>query len=303
MKKLGFIGLGVMGLPMCKNLLNAGYSVTVWNRTASKMKEPVSFGATEAHSPKEVAQKSDVVIIMVGDSPDVEEVALGPSGIIEGSKPGLIVIDMSSISPIATRHIAEAFEKKGVKMLDAPVSGGDIGAREATLSIMVGGPKNIYEDCIPIFKTLGKQITYMGKTGSGQAAKLCNQVICALHIQAVCEGLILGAKLGLDLEGLLQVLTAGYANSRILSHLGPKMVDRDFRPGFKMLHQVKDLKNALNTAATMNLPLPCTSLVYQLFRAVGAMGLEEKGTQASILVIEKLAEQELSRSSLKRNLG
>jgi len=210
--------------------------------------------------------------------------------VIEGARPGLVVVDMSSISPIATHRIAEALEKKGAKMLDAPVSGGDIGAREATLSIMVGGPKDVYEECLPIFKALGKQITYMGETGAGQATKLCNQVICALHIQAVCEGLILGVKLGLDLERLLQVVTAGYANSRILSHLGPKMINRDFRPGFKMRHQLKDLKNALTTAASLKLPLPCTALVYQLFRAVEAMGLEEQGTQAAILIMEKLAE-------------
>lgn len=293
MKKIGFIGLGLMGMPMAKNLLKAGYPVTVWNRTASKMEEPVSLGAEAAASPKEVAEKSDVVIIMVGDSLDVEAVVLGPSGVIEGACPGLIVVDMSSISPIATRCIAEALAEKRVKMLDAPVSGGDIGAREATLSIMVGGPKDVYEECLPIFQALGKQITYMGETGSGQATKLCNQVICALHIQAVCEGLILGAKLGLDLERLLQVVTAGYANSRILSDLGPKMISRDFRPGFKMRHQLKDLKNALTTAASLKLPLPCTALVDQLFRSVEAMGLEERGTQAAILVMEKLARQKV----------
>jgi len=227
---------------MSKNLLKAGFPLVVWNRTASKMKEVIALGATPANSPKEVAEKSDVVIIMVGDSPDVEEVVLGPSGVIEGAKPGLIVIDMSSISPIVTRHISEVLAKKGVKMLDAPVSGGDIGAKQATLSIMVGGPKEVFQECLSIFKALGKQITYMGETGSGQATKLCNQVICALHIQAVCEGLILGAKLGLDLDKLLQVLTSGYANSCILSHLGPKILERDFKPGFKMHHQLKDLK-------------------------------------------------------------
>jgi len=296
MKKIGFIGLGIMGMPMCENLLKASYSVTVWNRTASKMRALISLGATPANSPKDVAQKSDIVIIMVSDSPDVEEVVLGPSGIIGGAKSGLIIIDMSSISPITTRRIAETLKKKDVEMLDAPVSGGEIGAREASLSIMVGGPKNVYEECKPIFKALGKQITYMGETGSGQAAKLCNQAICALHIQAVCEGLILGAKLGLDPNKLLQVVTAGYANSRILSHLGPKIIERDFKPGFKMLHQLKDIKNALETAASRNLPLPCTSLVYQLFLGVKAMGFEEKGTQAAILVIEKLGEQKLSEA-------
>jgi len=294
MKKIGFIGLGVMGGPMAKNLLAAGYPLTVWNRTRSKMEEPVSLGASAAGSPREVAENSDVAIIMVGDSPDVEEVVLGPSGVIEGARPGLVVIDMSSISPIATRRIAEALAEKGVKMLDAPVSGGDIGAREATLSIMVGGPEDVYEDCLPIFEALGKQITHMGEIGSGQATKLCNQVICGLHIQAVCEGLILGARLGLDLERLLQVVTAGYANSRILSHLGPKMVERDFRPGFRMRHQLKDLKNALNTAAALKAPLPCTAQVQQLFRAIEADGLEEEGTQASILTMEKLAGHKLT---------
>jgi 3-hydroxyisobutyrate dehydrogenase len=291
LKKIGFIGLGVMGAPMCRNLLEAEYSVNVWNRTASKMKELVSFGALPCKSPKEVAEKSNIVIIMVGDSPDVEKVVLGPSGIIEGASEGLVVVNMSSTSPAADRHLAEVLEERGVKMLDAPVSGGEIGAREATLSIMVGGQKDVYEECLPVFQALGSKITYMGESGSGQATKLCNQVICGLNIQAVCEGLILGAKLGLDLERLLDVLTAGYANSRILSDLGPKMIKKDFRAGFRMRHQLKDLKNALETAAELRLPLPCTSLVYQLFLAVAAMGQEENGTQTSILVMEKLAEK------------
>ena len=182
-------------------------------------------------------------------------------------------------------------------MLDAPVSGGEIGAHEASLSIMVGGPADVYERCVPILEALGKQITYMGESGSGQSTKLCNQVICAMHIQAVCEALILGAKLSLDPKKLLQVVTAGYANSRILSHLGPKMIEGDFKPGFKMCHQLKDLKNALDTAAALNMPLPCTSVVHQLFRAVGAMGLEQSGTQASILIMEKLAEQRMNKNA------
>jgi len=176
-------------------------------------------------------------------------------------------------------------------MLDAPVSGGDIGAKQATLSIMVGGPNHIFEACLPIFKVLGKQIIYMGETGMGQATKLCNQVICGLHIQAACEGLILGIKLGLDPERLLQVITKGYANSRILSHLGPKMVERDFKPGFKMRHQQKDLKNALEAAASFGIPLPCTALVHQIFRAIEAAGLGEQGTQTAILIMEKLSEK------------
>jgi 3-hydroxyisobutyrate dehydrogenase len=279
---------------MCRNLLKARYTVNVWNRTASKMKEQVSAGALPCGSPKEVAEKSDIIIVMVGDSPDVEQVVLGPSGIIEGASAGLVVVDMSSTSPTAAQRLAGVLEERSVKMLDAPVSGGEIGAREATLSIMVGGQKDVYEECLPVFQALGKKITYMGESGSGQATKLCNQVICGLHIQAVCEGLILGAKLGLDLEHLLDVVTAGYANSRILSDLGPKMVERDFRPGFRMRHQLKDLKNALETAAELSLPLPCTSLVYQLYHAVAAIGQGENGTQTSILVMEKLAARKLT---------
>lgn len=288
-KRIGFIGLGVMGRPMATNLLKAGYPLTVWNRTRSKMEPLVEMGAAAGESPKDVAEKSDVVITMVADSPDVEEVILGPSGVIEGAHSGLIVIDMSTISPAVTRKIAEKLKEKGVEMLDAPVSGGDIGAKQGTLSIMVGGSEEVFKECLPIFEVLGKRITYMGTNGMGQTTKLCNQVICALNIQAVCEGLILGAKAGLDLEKLLSVVTAGAAGSWMLSNLGPKMVKRDFEPGFKMSHQQKDLRLALTFASQLNLPLPGTALVNQMFRAVEAAGLGSKGTQAAIIAMEKLA--------------
>ena len=294
MKRVGFIGLGVMGRPMAKNLLKAGYPLTVWNRTRSKMEELLSLGANGANSPKEVAENSDVVITMVTDSPDVEEVVLGPLGVIEGAKPGLVLIDMSTISPDVTRRIAEKLSKRGVKMLDAPVSGGEIGAKEGTLSIMVGGPREVYEECLPILRVLGKRITYMGESGMGQITKLCNQVICALNIQAVCEGLILGAKAGLDLEKLLQVVTAGAAGSWMLSNLGPKMVRRDFKPGFKMSHQQKDLRLALSFAAKLGVPLPGTALVNQMFRIVENEGMADKGTQAAIVAMEKLANIKLT---------
>ena len=289
LRRVGFIGLGVMGSWMCRNLLKAGYSMTVSDITPSKMEGLVSLGAKAAYTAEEVAKSSDVVIIMVPDAPDVIDVVASPHGVIEGARPGLVVVDMSSTTPIAARHISEILGKRNVKTLDAPVSGGEIGARDATLSIMVGGPKETYEECVPIFQALGKQITYMGGAGSGQATKLCNQVICALNIQAVCEGLTLGAELGLDMDLLLNVLTAGYANSRILSDLGPKMVKKDFKPGFQMRHQLKDLKNVLDTSTNLNLPMPCTALVTQLFRGVAAMKLDQKGTQASILVMQKLA--------------
>ncbi|RLI37229.1 2-hydroxy-3-oxopropionate reductase [Candidatus Bathyarchaeota archaeon] len=287
--RVGFIGLGVMGKPMAKRILEAGYPLTVWNRTRWKMEELVKLGAQGAESPKDVAEKSDVVITMVTDSPDVEEVVLGPSGVIEGAREGLILIDMSTISPEVTRRIAKKLAEKGVKMLDAPVRGGDIGAKQGTLSIMVGGPKDVFEKCLPIFKVLGKRITYMGPNGMGQTTKLCNQVICALNIQAVCEGLMLGAKAGLDLEKLLKVVTAGAAGSWMLSNLGPKMLKRDFKPGFKISHQLKDLRLALSFASQLRLPLPGTALVQQMLRAVEAEGLGDKGTQAAIVAMEKLA--------------
>ena len=201
---------------------------------------------------------------------------------------------MSTISPTVTRRIAQKLAEKGVKMLDAPVSGGDIGAKKGTLSIMVGGPKETFEECLPIFRVLGKKITYMGPSGMGQTTKLCNQVICALNIQAVCEGLMLGAAAGLDLKKLLEVVTAGAAGSWMLSNLGPKMIERDFRPGFKISHQQKDLRLVLSFASELKLPLPGTALVQQMLRSVEAEGLGDKGTQAAIVAMEKIAGRRLT---------
>lgn len=294
-KKIGFIGLGVMGKPMALNLLKAGYPLTVWNRTKPKMDEVIALGASRSDSPKEVAEKSDIVVTMVTDSPDVEEVILGPEGVIHGARPGLVLIDMSTISPTVAQKLSEELSKKGVKMLDAPVSGGEVGAKEATLSIMTGGPEETFKECLPIFRVLGKRVTYMGPSGMGQTTKLCNQVICALNIQAVCEGLMLGAKAGLDLRKLLDVVTAGAAGSWMLSNLGPKMVDRDFRPGFKIKHQQKDLRLVLSFTAELGLPLPGTALVQQMLRAVEAEEMGDKGTQAAIVAMEKLAGVKLTR--------
>jgi len=292
--RVGFIGLGVMGKPMAMNLIRAGFTLIVWNRTRSKMNDLLKMGATGAESPRDVAERSDVIITMVSDSPDVEAVVLGKDGVIEGASKGQLVIDMSTISPEATRRIAAALAEKGVGMLDAPVSGGEIGAREGTLSIMVGGPRERFEEAQPILKAMGKRITYMGGSGMGQMAKLCNQVICTLNIQAVCEGLMLGAAGGLDLNGLLDVVTAGAANSWQLSNLGPKMVRRDFAPGFRIRHQLKDIRLALAAAAELKLPLPATGLVQQVFRAAEAGGLGDEGTQALVVGMEKLVGRKLS---------
>ncbi len=290
---IGFIGLGNMGRPMARNLLSGGFAVTVYGRRKLVIDELVAAGASAAESPREVAERSDVVITMLPDSPDVKSVVVGPDGVLEGSRPGMVVIDMSTISPAVTREIAEIAATRGVKYLDAPVSGGVSGAEAGTLSIMVGGDEQVYEKCLPVFNALGKNINYMGGTGMGQTAKLCNQVICVLNIEAVCEGLMLGAKAGLDLEKLLSVVTAGAAGSWMLSNLGPKMVERDFEPGFKVALQQKDIRLALAAADELKVPLPGVSIVSQLFRSVEAVGMGERGTQALITALEKLAEHEI----------
>jgi len=287
--RLGFIGLGTMGRPMARNLLKSGFAVTVYGRRKPIVDERVAEGAIAAGSPREVAQSSDVVITMLPDSPDVKEVVTGENGILSGARSGMIVTDMSTISPSVTREIAELASKQGVEYLDAPVSGGEPGAIAGTLSIMVGGKPEVYEKCLPIFQALGKNIVHMGGVGMGQATKLCNQVICVLNIQAVCEGLMLGSKAGLDMEKLLSVVSGGAASSWMLSNLGPKMLQRDFEPGFKVNLQQKDLRLALAAADELGLSLPGMSLVHQLFNSVEAAGMGEKGTQALITALEKLA--------------
>lgn len=288
MVNVGFIGLGVMGRHMSANLCRAGFPLVVWNRTRSKMAPLLELGAEGAASPKEVAERSDVVVTMLSDSPDVEAVVLGPLGVIEGARAGGLVIDMSTISPEVTRRVASVLGERGVDMLDAPVSGGEVGARDATLSIMVGGSRSRFLEAEPIFRAMGKRVMYMGESGMGQAAKLCNQVICAINIQAVCEGLMLGASFGLDLGKLLEVVTAGAAGSWQLSNLGPKMVSRDFTPGFRVRHQLKDVRLALEAAADLSLPLPVLGLVQQLFRVAEREGLGDAGTQALVVCLEKM---------------
>jgi len=286
---IGFIGLGIMGRPMARNLLRAGYPVTVWNRSRPGIDELAREGAAPASSPEDVGSRSDVVITMVTDSPDVEEVALGPRGIVEGGRPGLVHIDMSTISPAVTRRIAAGLAEKGIEMLDAPVSGGDAGAQAGTLSIMVGGKDAVFQRCRPIFEALGRTIVYCGASGAGQTVKLCNQIVVALNNLATCEALVFAAKAGIDTRRMLEAVGAGAASSWQLLNLAPRMLDRDFRPGFKIAHQQKDLRLALEAAEQQAVPLPGTSLVHQLFAAVEAQGLGAEGTQALIKALEKLA--------------
>jgi 3-hydroxyisobutyrate dehydrogenase len=293
LKRIGFIGLGLMGSGMSMNLLKAGFPLTVWNRTLSKMKPLLDAGAKGAGSPKEVAEMSEIVIDIVTDSPDVEEVLLGPDGVVHGAKPGTIVIDMSTISPSVTRRIAEELGSKMVKMLDAPVSGGDIGAREGTLSIMVGGDKDVFEECLPVFEAMGRTITQVGGNGMGQTVKLCNQILVGMNMLGVAEALMFASKAGVDLERCLAAVSGGAAGSWQLTNNGAKLLRGDLEPGFKVKDYLKDLRLIMEAAAEIRMPLVGTSVVHQMYRSLDAEGLRQKGTQAVIRAVEKLAESEL----------
>lgn len=291
---IGFIGLGIMGRPMARNLMRAGYRLTVWNRSRPGIDALVAEGAAEAGSPREVAQRSTVVITIVGDAPDVERVALGDEGIIAGAHEGLVHIDMTTQSPAVTRAIAARYAAAGVELLDAPVSGGEQGAIDGTLSIMVGGKPEVFERCRPVFEALGKTIVHCGPSGAGQVVKLCNQVIVALNNLAMAEALVLAAKAGVAPATMLEAVKAGAASSWALHHLAPKVLAGDFRPGFKVWHQQKDLRLALELAREGHAPLPGTALVHQLFAALEAEGLGEQGTQALVQALEKLANAKVS---------
>jgi len=293
LKRLGFIGLGIMGSGMSMNLLKAGFPLTVWNRTTSKMKPLIDGGAAGAGSPREVAERSDIIIDIVTDSPDVEEVLLGPNGVIHGASPGAIVIDMSTISPTVTRRIASELTKKGVRMLDAPVSGGDAGARSGTLSIMVGGEADVFQECLPIFQAMGKNIVHVGGHGMGQMVKLCNQILVGMNTLAVAEALMFASRAGVDLEKAFAAVSGGAAGSWQLTNNGVKMMKGDLEPGFKVRDYLKDLRLIMEEASEMKLPLMGVAVVQQMFRILDAEGLRDKGTQAVIRAVEKLAEAKL----------
>lgn len=287
--RTGFIGLGIMGRPMASNLLDAGYELTVWNRSRPGIEALVEKGAAEGESPADVARRSDIVITIVGDAPDVEEVALGENGIIDGAHEGLVHIDMTTQSPEVTRSIAERLSEAGVEMLDAPVSGGEQGAIDGALSIMAGGKEEVFERCRPVLEVLGEKIVHCGPSGSGQVVKLCNQVAVAVTNLAVCEALTLCRKAGVDPERMLEAVGAGAGSSWQLVNLGPKMLAGDFAPGFKIEHQQKDLRHALTAAHASQASLPGTALVHQLFTAVEADGGSGRGTQALVQAIERLS--------------
>ncbi len=292
-KRVGWIGLGIMGRPMSHNLLRAGFQVVGFSRSPQRLEPLLAAGGEAASSPADVAARCEVVITMVPDTPDVEQVLFADHGIASGGRSGQVVIDMSTISPLATRSFAQRLAVHGIEMLDAPVSGGETGARQATLSIMVGGKEEVFEQCRPIFTALGRKITYIGGHGSGQIAKLCNQVAGVLTLQSVCEALLLAAASGVEVQRVLEAISAGSGDSWNLRQQGPKMLARDFNPGFYVRLQRKDLRLATELASSVGVPLPGTVLVDQLFAAVEAHGGGELGVQALVTALEALAGRSL----------
>jgi len=294
MAKLGFIGLGIMGKPMCGHLLAAGYTVHVYDVVSEAVQEIASRGAVACSNCKEVAQKSDIIIIMVPDTPDVEAVLFGKDGVAEGIKAGSIVVDMSSISPIATKEFAQKLAAMGVKMLDAPVSGGQVGAEKATLSIMVGGQPEVFEQIKPYFELMGKNIIHVGGNGDGQTCKVANQIVVALTIEAVSEALLFASKAGADPAKVRQALLGGFAQSRILDLHGGRILERKFAPGFRIRHQQKDLNLALQSARSLGLSLPGTAVAQELFNAVAAQGGIDLDHSAMVLALETLANHKVT---------
>jgi len=290
---IGFIGLGRMGMPMAANLLKAGYQLAAYDIVPDKLAALSAKGAKAGVSCADVAKQSDVIISIVPDSPDVEAAVLGDGGVIHGVAKGKTVIEMSTIAPGVGRRVAAALAEKGVPMLDCPVSGGPQGAEAASLSIMCGGPKDVFDRCLPILQALGKTIVHFGDNGSGYVAKLCNQVACVVTIQAVCETLSLAAKAGLDVRKVWEVVGSGLAASRIMELHGAKMLARDYAPGFTLALQEKDLRLVAAAADELEMPLPATAVIHQLIRSLSAKGHAELGTQALVLAMEELAECEV----------
>jgi 2-hydroxy-3-oxopropionate reductase len=287
--RVGFVGLGLMGLPMARNLLKAGYQLTVWNRTAAKAEPLVAEGALAAASPAEVARRSDVVVTIVTDSPDVEAVVGGENGVLSGSAPGMVWIDMSTISPEVTRRLGAAAAERGVVSLDAPVSGGPPGAEAGTLSIMVGGNQDMFDTCLPILQAMGRTIVRVGDLGAGQVTKACNQVVIAATLAGIAEALVLGAKGGVDPALIRQALMGGYAASRLLEVHGERMIQHAFDPGFFVKLHNKDLNIVLDMARASAVAVPVSALAAQHYNALVADGDGELDNSAMVKVYERLA--------------
>ncbi|MBI91725.1 MAG: 2-hydroxy-3-oxopropionate reductase [Gemmatimonadaceae bacterium] len=296
--QIGFVGLGIMGAPMALNLMKAGYKLKVYNRSdRPRVQEVVDAGADRVDTPALAAVGSDVIITIVTDTPDVENVILGEDGVIHSAASGSTVIDMSTISPRVTQEIAEQLSEKGIRMLDAPVSGGDVGAVNGTLSIMVGGKQEAFDHCLPVFEAMGKNVNLIGDHGAGQTTKACNQIAVAGANLAMAEALMLAAASNLDVQKVLDAISGGAAGSWQMSNLGPRIVKGDFAPGFMVRLQQKDLKLVLQAANDVKLAVPAVSLAHQYFNIVERMGLEDEGTQALIKAYEAQAGCEARASS------
>lgn len=290
--KIGFIGLGIMGKPMAKNLIKAGYPLVVYDICAEPVEELVQAGAEKADSPRQVARKSEVIITMLPDSPQVEEVILGDSGILEGAKPGSVIIDMSSIAPLVSQKIAAQAEAKGVDMLDAPVSGGEAGAINAELAVMVGGREETFNKYADILRVMGKSAVRIGGAGAGNIAKVANQIIVAINIEALGEAFVLAGKAGVDPELLYQAIRGGLAGSKVMETKIGNVKRREYKPGFTIrLHQ-KDLKNAMQTAQELHVPLPVTSLVQQMIGGLVNKGRGDLDHSAIVTFLQDMVEEE-----------
>lgn len=287
--RIGFIGLGIMGRPMARHLVDAGYEVTVWNRTQSKTADLVAAGARPGGSPKDVAARSEITITIVADTPDVRQVILGPEGVSEGVRRGAVVVDMSTISPAATRDIAHALAGRGAEMLDAPVSGGQRGAIEGTLSIMVGGKPEVFERVLPVFQKMGRNIVHVGDHGAGQVAKACNQLVLSLTLLGVAEALTLARKAGVDPAKVRAALLGGFAQSRVLEMHGQRMLDGNFEPGFRTRLFHKDMGIVVETGRAAGMPLLGAGLAAQLFQMAMSRGLGEMDYSVLARMIADLA--------------
>jgi 3-hydroxyisobutyrate dehydrogenase len=288
-KKVGWIGTGIMGGPMAKHLVDAGYKLNVYNRTKEKAAELINMGCNWFDTPAEIAANSDVIVTIIGFPKDVEECYFGEQGIFDKIKPGTILIDMTTTKPSLAIKISDEASKAGAEFIDAPVSGGQVGAINGTLSIMIGGSKEVVDSVMPLFQAFGKNMIYQGKAGAGQHTKMCNQITIAGTMIGVCEGLVYGAKAGLDLNTMLESITKGAAGCWTLDVLAPKVVKGDYAPGFSVDNFVKDLTIVLEEAEAMKLSLPGVALVKQLYIILKAMGKGTSGTQALYLVLERLA--------------
>ena len=293
--KIGFIGLGIMGKPMAKNLIKAGYKLVVLDINKDAEKELATFGAEIGLSNSDVASKCEVVITMLPNSPHVKAVVLGKDGVIDGAKPGTVIIDMSSIAPLASREIYAAVKEKGVEMLDAPVSGGEPKAIEGTLSVMVGGNKEVFDKYYDLMKAMAASVVYVGESGAGNIAKLCNQIVVAINISAVSEAMILAKKAGVSPDLVYQAIRGGLAGSTVMDAKAPMMMDRNFKPGFKIDLHIKDMTNILDTAHGVGVPLPLSAQVMEIMQAIKLDGCGVEDHSSIVKYYEKLANLEVTR--------